>query len=178
MRPLKSEKMFVIIGDEDGVAGLESLIKAAEQRLSNEVAAKVAAYTADAPKIRAVLAPHVFAEEGRRKQVIASLREVENSLKEIHALTKKVSGSENVPVPWADSTPHPEQKIFVLRGTEAGIAGMESVIKAAEQLAAEEDEKIDAERRALRAKEEETKAKVEAELKASEKPAKEGKSEQ
>lgn len=174
LKPLKSEKIFVIIGDEDGVTGLQSLINAAEQRLANEVAAKVAAYTADAPKVRAVLAPHVFADEVRRKQVIASLRDVENTLKEIHGLTKKVSGSENVPVPWADSQPHPEQKIFVLRGTEAGIAGMESVIKAAEQLAAEED----ALRRADRMKYEALQAEEKAALKAAEKAAKEGKSEQ
>lgn len=152
--PLRSQSILSITGDEDGVAGVESLIKAAEQRLSNEIAAKVAAYTADAPKIRAVLAPHVFADEGRRKQVIAGLREVETTLHKIHLLSQKATGSETVPLPWADSTPHPEQKIFLLAGTEAGVTGMESIIRAAEQLAAEED----ALRRADRAEAEARKA--------------------
>lgn len=177
-KPLASQKIFAITGDEEGVAGLESLINAAEKRLSEANDAKVAAFTAIAPKVRAVLAPHVFAEKGRLNNVTAGLRDVELTLRDMYELTRKLTGSESVPVSWADARPQPEHKIFVLRGTEAGIAGMESIIRAAEQLAVEEDEKLAAEERVARARDEEKKARAEAELKAGEEAAKEGKSEE
>jgi hypothetical protein len=138
MEPLKSQKIFVIIGDEDGVAGMESLIKAAEQRLSEAAAAKEAAIAADAPKMRAVPAPHLFAKE-RWRQLEGSLNEVEHRLAEDGDAIRKETGSDTMPVAWAKYSPRVEQKVFFLRGTEAGIAAMESFIQAAEKLAAEED---------------------------------------
>jgi hypothetical protein len=148
MTPLASQKIFVIIGEEDGVAGLESFVKAAEQRLADAAAAKVAAFAANGPRIRAVLAPHVFADAERKERLMSSLEKMRNELMALRMDIEKVSGMDIImQAPWAEARPRAEQKVFVLSGTEAGIAGMESLIKAAEQLAAEEDAR-DADRKA------------------------------
>ena len=145
VRPLASQKIFVIIGDEEGVAGLEGFIKAAEQRLADAAAAKVAAFAANAPKICVVLTPHVFADAERANKLTESLNTMGNQLMELRMDIEKELGKDIIMrAPWAEARPRPEQKVFVLSGTEAGIAGMESLIKAAEQLAAEEDAKLSA----------------------------------
>jgi len=57
---LPEQYIFVIIGTEDGIAGVESFIKAAEQLAMEEAAKKEALAASLAPKMRAVLAPHLF----------------------------------------------------------------------------------------------------------------------
>lgn len=170
MRPLASQKVFAIIGDEEGVAGLESLIKAAEQRLADAAAAKVAAFAANAPKMRAVLAPHVFDDAERARKLMDSLNSMRDELMAVRMDIEKELGKDIImQAPWAAARPRPEQKVFVLSGTEAGIAGMDSLIKAAEQLAEEEDALLKARRVKAEA--------IKAEEQATEKPAKQGKGE-
>ena len=169
VKPLPSQKVFVIIGDEEGVAGVEGLIKAAEQRLSNEVAAKVAAYTANAPKIRTVPAPHLFAKKERWNRVAEELNTTSARLAEMDKALRADIGSDAAPTAWAKAEFREELQLFILIGTETGIACMESLIKAAEQLATDEDEFLKAERLKAEA--------IKAEEQATEKPAKQGKSE-
>ena len=195
--PLKSQGVFAIIGEEDGVAGLESLIKATEQRLAEAAAARVAAVAANAPKMRAVLAPRLFAEEPRWKEVSEELNVMQGKLAALDAEIRNANGPDAPRVAWATAEPRSEQKIFMLLGTETGIAGMESLIKAAEQRWAEKDQAYEdqvrreraqeAERveraraadiREQRAKEEAIRAQKEADLKAAEDRAKADKREQ
>ncbi len=138
LKPLASQKIFFILGDEDAVAGLESLVKAAEQRLADAAAA----FAADAPKVRAVLAPHVFADKQRTEKVINSLEEMRFRLARVSEEIRRATGSDAIRLAWAEAHPHATQKVFMLIGTETAIAGMESLINAAEKLAAEEDAKV------------------------------------
>lgn len=153
-KPLESQKIFVIIGDDDGVAGMESQIKAAEHRLDLALSAKVAALAANGPKTRAILAPHVIASETRRKSLMEAMELMRKHWDRINAdlMHETDSGTSGI---WGDFSLNEEQKVFIVSGNEAGINGLESLIKAAEQLAAEEDERIE---RIERAKEEQTKA--------------------
>jgi hypothetical protein len=171
-RPLQSQGLFAIIGDEEGVAGLESLIKAAEQRLAESANAKAASLAANGPKMRAVLAPHVFAEEGRLKRLMDEMQEMRVKWAEVNRDLQSEVGNGGFGLPWVDIDARNEQKVFVLIGAEAAIAGMESLIYAAEQLATEEDALMHAKMEAARAKEKET------DLKADKEAAKEEKSDQ
>src|SRR5260221_9205271 len=76
---LSSQKVFVLIGSEDGVAGMEGFIKAAEQRAADDAAAKDALAAAIAPKMHAVAAPHLFANDARLK---GFMKEAETMRKE------------------------------------------------------------------------------------------------
>jgi hypothetical protein len=171
--PLENQKIFVIIGDEEGVAGLESLIKAAEQRLAETANARAASLAANGPKMRAVLAPHVFAEEQRWKALMDEMQQMRVKWAEVNRELQSEVGPAGVGLPWVDIDARKEQKVFVLIGAEASIAGMESMIKAAEQLAAEEDALMNAKMEAIRRAEQQ-----EADLKAAKEAAKEEKSDQ
>jgi hypothetical protein len=72
-------------------------------------------------------------------------------------------------LPWVEIAPSDAQKVFVLSGSEAAIAGMESLIRSAEQLAAEEDLRIERMKRAEAAK---RNGVEEGDLKAAKQPAK------
>ncbi len=144
IQPLTSQKVFVLIGNEDGVAGLESFIKAAEQRVAEDAAAKDARATASAPKMRAVLAPHLFANEERLRRFTEEVKLMTHVWKATTNDIRKEAGSEAEGFRVAEIEPRKEAKVFTLFGSEEAIAGMESLIKAAEQLAAEEDAKRDA----------------------------------
>jgi hypothetical protein len=149
-QPLESQGIFAITGDEEGVAGLESLIKAAEQRLAESANAKAAELAANGPKMRAVLAPHVFAVEGRSKRLMDEIQETRVKWAQVNRELQSEVGTAAVGLPWVDIDPRKEQKVFVLIGAEAAIAGMESIIKAAEQLAAEEDALMEAKMEAIK----------------------------
>lgn len=194
--PLRSQSIFAIIGDEDGVAGLESLIQVAEQAQAKAVADLLR----EAPKMKAVAAPHLFAMQER----------VDRFLEEYRVMTavhhKVIDGR------WetagfgdggsdayqANIHTRPDADLFMLVGHPDAIAGIESLIQAAEQLAAAEDAILDtkltpeqrveqaqvraAAKAEARAKEKarleakdaaEVKERAEAELKAAEKAAKE-----
>jgi hypothetical protein len=176
MQPLKSQSIFLITGDEEGVDGIESLIRAAEQQRVDEAAAVAASVAANGPRMRAVLAPHVFAE-GQRVQVL--LREMEvmqRNWQDLNANLLKASGlgsgsgsAFKFALPWVEIAPSDAQKVFVLSGSEAAIAGMESLIRSAEQLAAEEDLRIERMKRAEAAK---RNGVEEGDLKAAKQPAK------
>ena len=170
-RPLEDQNLFVIIGDEEGVAGLESLIKAAEQRLAESANAKAASLAANGPKMRAVLAPHVFAEEQRWGGLMDEMQRMRVKWAEVNRELRSEVGTGGFGLPWVDIDARKEQKVFVLIGAEAAIAGMESIIKAAEQLAAEEDASMRAKMEAIERAE-----KQEAELKAAKEAAKDDKS--
>lgn len=155
-KPLKSQKIFVITGDEEGVAGLESLIKAAEQRLVDSANANAAALSANGPKMRAFLAPHVFGQEQRWKSLLEAAEKMRANWADLNSELLKESGAESSPafksgLPWVNVDARERQKVFMLFGTEAGIAGMESLIQAAEKLALEEDAKLELEMEAIRA---------------------------
>lgn len=66
---LTNQKVFVLVGSEEGVDGLESFLKAAELRAAEEAATKKALSAAAAPKMRAVAAPHVFQNASRLDKV-------------------------------------------------------------------------------------------------------------
>ncbi len=177
LEPLKSQKIFVVTGDEAGVAGLESLIKAAEQRLADASAANVASLSANAPKMRAVPAPHIFAKERRWKEMLVLAEKTRGSWADLNSELLKASGSERSPafrfaLPWVKVDPRAEQKVFILMGTEAAIAGMESLINAAEKLAAGEDAADASPNIITEEQEKAMKARKESKLKAAEEAAK------
>ncbi len=171
VRQLKDQNLFVIGGDEEGVAGLESLIKAAEQRLAESANAKAASLAANGPKMRAVLAPHVFAEEQRWKGLKDEMQEMRVKWAEVNIELQEEVGVGGFGLPWVDIDARKEQKVFILIGAEAAIAGMESMINAAEQLAAEEDALMRAKMEAIKRAEKE-----EADLKTAKEASKEKKS--
>ena len=86
-------------------------------------------------KMRAVAAPHLFANHDMLKRFLDDAKRTQNQLEENLYDLKKVGGA----IPWirADITPLEGQRVFVLIGSEEGISGLESLIKAAEQTAAE-----------------------------------------
>lgn len=162
IRPLMAQKVFVLVGNEEGIAGVESFIKATEQ-LAVEKAAEKRALTASlAPKMRAVVAPRLFANEERLKKFTEEFNDVQAAWDDVHTKLLDLLGIDSrrggVRV-----EPHPEQKLFVLYGSAEGIAGMESLIHAAEKNASEEDAQETANMMARRAEE---KAKKEAAEKA------------
>jgi hypothetical protein len=86
-------------------------------------------------KMRAVAAPHLFANPDLLKRFLDDAKRTQSQLEENLYYLKKVGRA----IPWirADITPLEGQRVFVLVGTEEGISGLESLIKAAEQTAAE-----------------------------------------
>ena len=159
LKLLKSQNLFVITGDEAGVDGVESLIKAAEQRLADVASANAAAAASNGPKMRAVLAPHLFAREHRLKNLLEVTERMRAELANLNAERLKGTGlgsasALKLALPWVKVDVHIEQNFFLVYGTEAGIAGVESLIKSAEQLAAEEDERIERKAAEVKAREE------------------------
>jgi hypothetical protein len=86
-------------------------------------------------KMRAAAAPHLFANHDLLKRFLDDAKRTQSQLEENLYYLKKVGGA----IPWirADITPLEGQRVFVLIGCEEGISGLESLIKAAEQTAAE-----------------------------------------
>lgn len=136
--PLPAQNIFVLVGSDEGIAGVESFLKAAEQLAVEQAAEKRAQAASFAPQMRAVVAPHLFASEEKLSKITAEFNTVQTAWDKTHARLTDLLGVDNrhgeVRV-----EPHPEQKLFVLYGSTEGIAGMESLILAAEKNAAEED---------------------------------------
>lgn len=181
VKRLTSQKVFVLIGSEDGVAGLEGFIKAAEQRAAEEAAAKDALAAANMPKMRAVAAPHLFAHDERIRRFLEVANAMRKEWDAVRNLLKKEFGASADGVGRLEIIePHHEQRGFVMIGSEEGIAGMESLIKIAEQRAADEDAQLEASDKARRAeikaeRDRDEKAKAAAELKAAQEREKQNK---
>ena len=103
-----------------------------------KAAEKRALTTSLAPKMRAVVAPHLFANEERLEKIGQEFNTVQEAWNDVHTKLMEMLGIDSrrggVCV-----EPHPKQKLFVLYGSEEGLAGMESLIQAAEKNAADED---------------------------------------
>ena len=138
IRPLMSQKVFVLVGNEEGIAGVESFIKATEQLAVDEAAKKVALASSLAPTMRAVLAPHLFKNEERLDRITKEFENVQGLWSESHADLMKMIGIDDRRGGVCVQQ-RPDQKLLVLIGSERDIAGMESLIDAAEKNAAEQD---------------------------------------
>ena len=89
----------------------------------------------DSLKMRAVSAPRLFANERTLERFLGDVDLVRKQMFEaLYAL--KRDGS-SMPLIGTEIMPLSGQRVFVLIGTEAGVSGLESLIKAAEQAAAE-----------------------------------------
>jgi hypothetical protein len=86
-------------------------------------------------KIRAVAAPHLFANKEALSRFLEAAEAVQRQVAETFAYLEKLDNS--MPLMSAQIRPLEGQRVFVLVGTEEGISGIESLIKAAEQTAAE-----------------------------------------
>jgi hypothetical protein len=156
IRPLQSQKIIAIVGGEDAVAGLENLIQVAEL----EHAKAVADLHREAPKMKAVAAPHLFASEERVGRFLQECEVMRVMREKLTAHRWERAGfrggaPRSVMDDVVEIEPRRHAGLFVLVGHPDAIAGIESLIQAAE-----------------------AEARAEAELKTGEKPAKEGKSEQ
>ena len=142
---LPEQHLFVIVGSEDGIAGVESFIKAAEQMAMDEATKKQALAATLTPKMRAVLAPHLFESEARLKRIMQECNDAQGFWDLSYDELMKRAGLNNrqseVRVQQRS-----DQKLFVLIGSEDGIVGMETLIQAAEKNAADEDAKLAAEK--------------------------------
>lgn len=134
---LPDQNMFVLVGNEDGIAGMESFIKAAEQLAVDEEAKKEALAASLAPTIRAVLAPHLFDNEVRLERVINEFKSAQKMWTDSHMDLMQMAGIDDRPL-GIRIEPRRDQKLFMLIGTERAIAGMESLVLAAEKNAAEQ----------------------------------------
>lgn len=88
-----------------------------------------------AVKIRAVAAPRLFANEDTLARFLKDAETAQRKMREISYELKQVENS--TPLIGTEIMPLKGQRVFVLFGTEEGISGLESLIKAAEQTAAE-----------------------------------------
>jgi hypothetical protein len=88
-----------------------------------------------AAKMRAVAAPRLFANEDTLARFLKDAKTAQSKMLEISYYLKQVENS--TPLIGTEIMPLEGQRVFVLVGTEEGISGLESLIKAAEQTAAE-----------------------------------------
>ena len=86
-------------------------------------------------KMRAVAAPHLFANEDTTSRFLKDAERVQREVAETFSYLERLENSR--PLMSAQIKPLVGQRVFVLVGTEEGISGLESIIKAAEQTAAE-----------------------------------------
>lgn len=138
---LPEQRIFVIVGTEDGIEGIEGFIQAAEQLAVEEAARKTAVAASLAPKMRAVFAPHLFANEARLQGITEEFGNVQGLWNDSHAQLMNMAGIDDRRGGVCVQQ-RPEQKLFVLIGSEEDIAGMESLIQAAEKNAEEVDAAI------------------------------------
>lgn len=85
--------------------------------------------------MRAVAAPHLFASEDTLKRFLDEARQVQRNLMQVSFEVEREDNSR--PLLEASIQPLQGQRVFVLIGHESGVSGLESLIKAAEQTAAE-----------------------------------------
>lgn len=140
LQPLPSQGIFVIIGDEEGVAGLENLIQVAEidqTRIFAEL-------HREAPKMKAVAAPHLFARQERVDQFLEEYRVMTAVHGKMTEYRWNMAGfGDGAGAYGAEIHPRPEADLFMIVGNPDAITGLESLISAAEQLAAAEDAILD-----------------------------------
>jgi hypothetical protein len=86
-------------------------------------------------KMRAVAAPRLFANQDTLSHFLEEVERVQRQVAETFAYLAKLENS--IPLMSAQIKSLAGQRVFVLIGTEEGISGVESLIKAAEQTAAE-----------------------------------------
>lgn len=86
-------------------------------------------------KMRAVSAPRLFATGETLERFIAEVKLAQRKMFEALYELKKEENS--IPVMGTQILPLDGQRVFVLIGTEEGVSGLESLIKAAEQSASE-----------------------------------------
>jgi len=156
IEPLQDQRIFVLVGDEEGIRGMESLVLAAEQLAAGEAARKSELAAALAPAMRAVHAPHLFASQDRLDRIIREFSGVQGLWDESRESLVNALGIDDRQSA-VRIVPRHSQKAFVLIGPEAGMAGMESFILAAEKNASDEDAKA----RAVMAGEAEEKVRAE-----------------
>jgi|GEM_PF-4211042 len=85
--------------------------------------------------MRAVAAPHLFANKETLSRFLEEAEIVQRHVADTVAYLEKLENS--MSLMSAQIKPLEGQRVFVLVGTEEGISGLESLIKAAEQTAAE-----------------------------------------
>ena len=95
---------------------------------------------AESVRIRAVAAPHIFTNAATLGRFLEDAEQVQRRIIELSRDLQRVDNA--APVIGVSMMQLPEQRVFVLTGTEAGVSGMESFIKAAEQAAAERSKKF------------------------------------
>lgn len=124
---LSDSKLIVeVVESEDGVGGN---IWRIGSRLANTPASLFKL------QMRSVAAPHLFRDPAKAERVAKDAQDVEaGRLKRIVETTR--AGFNDI-VGGARVEMLPDQSLFVIVGSEDGIAGVESFIKAAEQIAAE-----------------------------------------
>ena len=167
LRQLPSQGIFVIIGDEEGVAGLENLIQVAEE----DQVRNVAELLREAPKMKAIAAPHLFVNEERLGRFLQEYQIMTSVHADVFDYRWETAGLKiGSSAYWAEIHPRREESIFMLVGNPDAIAGLESLIQAAEQLAAvedaAEDARLTAEQKAVR---DEARVKAKADARAKEK---------
>ena len=86
-------------------------------------------------KMRAVAAPHLFANEDTLSRFLKEAEEVQRRL--VYRFSELQQAGSSIQWMGAEILPLKEQRVFVLVGSEEGISGLESLIKAAEQTVAE-----------------------------------------
>lgn len=136
---LTEQNIFVIIGTEEGIEGMESIIKAAEQLAADEEVKRAALAASLAPTMRAVLAPHLFDDQVRLDRVTQEFENVQKLWYDSHLNLMQMVGLHEERRGGVRVQQRRDQKLFVLIGSERDIAGMESLIQAAEKNAADED---------------------------------------
>jgi hypothetical protein len=93
---------------------------------------------AQAVKMRAVAAPHLFADQAMVKKVMEGAKEIEREkIQYAHDRSSMLGGSRISNDGWTSVIPLSDQNVFVVIGTENGVAGIESFIQASEQAAIE-----------------------------------------
>ncbi len=86
-------------------------------------------------KMRAVAAPRLFANGDTLERFLADVERVQRNM--IETLYQLKQEENSTPLMRTQIMPLHGQKVFVLIGTEMGVSGLESLIKAGEQAAAE-----------------------------------------
>lgn len=99
------------------------------------VAGAAGGTVSQAVKMRAVAAPHLFATNDTLGVFLDDAKEEQKRMEGISANLAK--DQKSAPLMGVQIRPLPRQRSFVLIGTDEGIAGMESLIKAAELVAME-----------------------------------------
>ena len=141
LQPLSGQGIIAIMGGEEGVAGLEHLIQVAEQDQARQVVAR----TLETPRMKAVAAPHLFVDEERLGRFLQEFQIMTSVLGDKIDYRWETAGiPDQAPLYEAEIHPRREESIFMILGSEDAIAGAESLIQAAEQLAAVEDAREDA----------------------------------